>query len=152
VTATSANRPGRGGAFTLLEIIIALSLVAILVTASLPYMLDSFATAAADRAADALATKAQETRTLAMQSGSRQRLLLTSSGIKGVELPTGWRLQIRSLNDAKFHDPEKGRTWEFTSAGVCEPLTLRLVEEGRGGRSIETTFDALTAQPVHEEN
>jgi prepilin-type N-terminal cleavage/methylation domain-containing protein len=47
VTATSVNRSCRG--FTLLEIIIALSLVAILVTASLPYLLDSFATAAADR-------------------------------------------------------------------------------------------------------
>jgi len=150
VTATSANRLRQGGGgFTLLEIIIALSLVAILVTASLPYLLDSFAYAAGDRASDALATKAQETRTLAMQSGQRQRLFLTSSGIKGLELPTGWSLQIRGLNDAKFHAPEKGRTWEFTSSGVCEPLILRLTEEGHDGRSIETTFDALTAQPVH---
>lgn len=152
MTAISANRIPRRRGFTLLEIIIALSLVAILVTASMPYLLDSFASAAADRAFDALANKARETRTLAMQSGSRQRLSLTSAGIKGVELPTGWSLQIRGLNDAKFHAPEKGRTWDFTPAGLCEPLTLRIVEEGLGGRSIETTFDALTAQPIHEEN
>jgi prepilin-type N-terminal cleavage/methylation domain-containing protein len=153
VTATSANSPRHGGGgFTLLEIIIALSLVAILVTASLPYLLDSFAFAEGDRASEAIATKALETRSLAMQSGERQRLSLTPGGIRGMELPRGWNLQIRGLNDAKFHSPEKGRTWEFTAAGLCEPLSVRLVQEGRGGRIIETTFDALTAQPVHEED
>lgn len=153
MTATSANRHRHdGGGFTLLEIIIALTLVAILVTASLPYLLDSFAIAEGDRASDAIATKAQKTRSLAMQSGERQRLTLTPGGIKGMELPGGWTLQIRGLNDAKFHAPEKGRTWEFTVAGLCEPLSIRLIQEGRGGRIIETTFDALTAEPVHEEN
>jgi prepilin-type N-terminal cleavage/methylation domain-containing protein len=151
VTAISANR-ARGSGFTLLEIIIALSLVAILVTASLPYLIDSFAYSAGDRASDAVAKKAQETRSFAMQSGQRQKLYLTPAGIRGMELPKGWSLQIRSLNDARFHDPEKGRTWEFTSAGLCEPLTIRLVETGKVTRTIETTFDALTAQPVHEEN
>lgn len=151
---TSGNSRATGGAgFTLLEIIIALSLVAILVSAALPYLFDAFANGAGDRASEAIAAKAEETRSLAMQSGLRQRLLLTPSGIQGMPLPGGWSLQIRGLNDAKFHAPERGRTWEFTGEGVCEPLSLRLLEEGQGGgRTIETTFDALTAQPVHDEN
>ena len=154
--ATSENSPTtrrarKRGGFTLLEIIIALALVAILVSAALPYLFDAFANGAGDRASSSLAEKASETRSTAIESGTNQQLLLTPTGIGGSPLPNGWSLQIKGLNDNKFHPPERGRTWEFTRAGVCEPLTIRIVEEGRGGRFIETTFDALTALPIHDE-
>ena len=149
--AISADKGISGRGFTLLEIIIALALVAILVSAALPYLFDSFANAAGDRASDALAAKAQETRALAMESGTNQQLLLTASGIEGIPLPKGWILMIKGLNDERFHPPERGRVWEFTKAGVCEPLSIRVVAGGSGGRFIETSFDALTALPMHDD-
>ena len=152
MTETSVNNPvrrSRGGrAFTLLEIIIALSLVAILISSSLPYLFDSFAAAAGDRAADAITAKAQETRSKAMESGERQKIILTSGGIKGMPLPDGWTLQIKGLNDSKFHGPTRNQTWEFNAAGICEPISLRLSNKDR---AILLSFDALTAQPVHDD-
>jgi prepilin-type N-terminal cleavage/methylation domain-containing protein len=152
VTAISENNPSGGRrsvcAFTLLEIIIALSLVAILVSASLPYLFDSFAAAAGDRAADAITHRVQEIRSKAMESGERQKIILTSSGISMVTLPSGWTLQVKGLNDSKFHAPSRNQSWEFNAAGICEPLSLRLSNKDR---EILLSFDALTAQPTHDD-
>jgi len=156
VTAISANRQPIGsggkktttGAFTLLEIIIALTLVAILVSASLPYLFDSFAFSAGDHAADAITKKVQETRAKAMGSGERQRIILTSRGITDTSLPGGWILQVKGLNDSKFHAPARNQSWDFGPAGICEPISLRI---SSGDREIFLTFDALTAQPIHDD-
>jgi len=152
VTAISENNPSGGrrsvGAFTLLEIIIALSLVAILVSASLPYLFDSFAAAAGDRAADAITNRVQEIRSKAMESGERHKIILTSSGINEMTLPSGWTLEVKGLNDSKFHAPSRNQSWEFTAAGICEPLSLRLSNKDR---EILLSFDALTAQPTHDD-
>lgn len=149
MTGTSANNaaPARGG-FTLLEIIIALALVAILVAASVPYMLDAFSGAAGDRASEAIIEKVQETRREAMDQGEKKTLVLTSSGIQGSPLPEGWILEVKGLNDSKFHAPSKNQSWDFTKTGICEPLSLRL---SSGERRIEISFDALTAQPLHDD-
>ena len=148
VTATSGNNGGRMAGFTLLEIIIALVLVAILVSASLPYLFDSFAGAEGDRASEAIAKMARESRTLAMEKGERQRLVLTASGVRGLPLPEGWILEVKGLNDDRFHPPGRDQSWDFSTAGSCEPLALRL---SKGDRAIVMTFDALTAQPLHED-
>ena len=148
--AISGNSPCRDcGAFTLLEIIIALALVAILVSASLPYLFDSFASAEGDKAADAITEIAQETRRKALESGRRESLPLTAGKVGGVVLPSGWKLEVMTLNDAKFHLPSKGQVWNFSAAGICEPLSLRL---SGGERQITLRFDALTAQPLHDED
>jgi prepilin-type N-terminal cleavage/methylation domain-containing protein len=149
VRATSGNNPFRErGAFTLLEIIIALALVAILVSASLPYLFDSFASAEGDKAADAITQAAQETRKRALESAHRESLPLAAGKVGGVGLPPGWKLEVMTLNDAKFHPPSKGQSWNFSAAGICEPLSLRL---SGGDRTITLRFDALTAQPIHDE-
>jgi prepilin-type N-terminal cleavage/methylation domain-containing protein len=133
--------------FTLLEIIIALALIAILVTASLPYLFDSFANAAGDRAANAIVAAAQEARGKALDSGENQKLSLTAGGVAQVPLPPGWRLNVKGLNDSKFHLPLRNEVWNFSSAGICEPLQLRLSD---GTHQIDLAFDALTAQPLHD--
>lgn len=149
--ATSADRCPLERGFTLIEIIIALSLVAILVSAALPYLFDSFADGAGERASRSFAEKAMATRAAAVESGEGTNLPLSSRGTEDVPMPEGWTLLIRGLNDASFHAPERGRSWAFTRTGLCEPISVRIARTGQEGTFIETTFDALTAQPVHEE-
>jgi len=150
VRATSANKiPPATGGFTLLEIIIALTLVAILVTTSLPYLFDSFAASAGDRAMESITNQAQETRRQAIEKGESRRLKVTSGGLEGVALPAGWSLEMKGLNDSKFHPPLRDQVWEFSSEGICQPLMIRLIN---GDRQIITTYDALTAQPIHDED
>ncbi len=136
------------GGFTLLEIIIALTLVAILVGASLPYLYDSYATSAGERSMEDITSLAQETRRQAMKNGEMRFLKISSKGLGDREVPDGWVLEIKGLNDSKFHPPARDQRWEFSSAGICEPLSLRLTH---GDRQLVTTFDALTGQPIHDE-
>lgn len=145
---TSENRIAPYGGFTLLEIIIALALVAILVSASLPYLFDSFASSEGERAMKSIVAKARETRSDAMEKGEPRRLRVTSGGVEGVPLPRGWQLEVRGINDSRFHSPARNQIWEFNPAGICEPLALRI---SNGERQITETFDALTGQPVHEQ-
>ena len=136
------------GGFTLLEIIIALTLVAILVGASLPYLYDSYATSAGERSMEDITSLTQETRRQAMENGEMRFLKISSKGLGDRELPDGWVLEIKGLNDSKFHPPARDQRWEFSSAGICEPLSLRLTH---GDRQLVTSFDALTGQPIHDE-
>lgn len=145
---TSENRIAPDGGFTLLEIIIAVALVAILVSASLPYLFDSFASSQGERAMETIIAKARETRSDAMEKGATRRLRVTSEGLEGVALPGGWKLEVKGINDSRFHAPARSQVWEFNPAGICEPLTLRI---SNAERQVTETFDALTGQPVHDE-
>lgn len=148
VRVTSKNRIAPDGGFTLLEIIIALALVAILVSASLPYLFDSFASSEGERAMESIITKARETRSDAMEKGEPHRLRIVSGGLEGVPLSGGWKLEVRGINDSRFHEPTRNQIWEFNAAGICEPLSIRI---SNGDRQVTETFDALTGQPVHDE-
>lgn len=140
--------------FTLLEIIIALALIAILAAASLPYLLDSFAASAEERATQTIVNRAKEARLKAIETGQRQELELTAGGIAGTPLPEGWKLETQGLNDTRFHPPSRGETWSFNAAGICEPIRFRLsTGEGVGSRETILSFDPLTGQllPDHDD-
>ena len=145
---TSANRIHLKAGFTLLEIIIALALVAILISASLPYLFDSFASTEGERCMETIVAKARQTRAEAIEKGETRKLLITAAGVEGAPLSGGWKLEVRGINDAKFHEPLRNQVWKFNAAGICEPLTLRI---SHGDHQVIETFDALTGQPVHEE-
>jgi prepilin-type N-terminal cleavage/methylation domain-containing protein len=133
--------------FTLLEILIALTLVAILMGASLPYLYDSFAVSDGDRAAEAMASRVLDTRNEAMEKSEQRVLQITSNGITGVTLPPGWTLRIKGVNDARFRAPSRVESWEFSSVGICQPLDIRI---GNGEHDITLSFDALTGQLIHD--
>jgi prepilin-type N-terminal cleavage/methylation domain-containing protein len=141
-----ASITGRDG-FTLLEILIALALVAILMGAALPYLHDSFIASAGDRTAEEISALVLQTRNEAIARGESRRLLISSNGISGITLPGGWQLQLRGINDSRFHPPARDETWEFSSAGICQPLDLRISDREH---EITLSFDALTGQTVHD--
>jgi len=134
-------------AFTLLEILIALALVAILIAASLPYLYDAQGSSEADRASDAIVSRVQEIRKESMESGVAKELQLSSNGIVGLSLPSGWSLQLKGINDSGFHSPQRGETWTFSPEGICQPLELRI---SNGERTLTLSFDALTGQVLHD--
>ena len=146
------SRPCKGfqksfGGFTLLEILIALALVAILMGASLPYLYDSFAVSDGDRTASELTYRVLATRREAMEKNEQKVLKITSNGITGVTLPPGWSLQIKGINDSRFRGPSRTESWEFSTVGICQPLDIRI---GNGEHEITLSFDALTGQLVHD--
>jgi Tfp pilus assembly protein FimT len=129
------------------EIIIVIVIIAVLVAGAIPYMYDSIANSTGDRAADAIALKAQEVRSKAIESGEDKKISITTGGITDVTLPSGWHLEVKGLNDSKFHPPFRNQTWNFSSVGICEPLEFRLSDNDR---QINIAFDALTAQLLQD--
>lgn len=128
---------------------IALGLVAILTAAAIPYLYDSFASGEGDRLSSTITERVASARSIALQTGKDSRLALRTNSFAGAPLPPGWTLQVRGLNDSSFRDPERNRIWTINSAGICEPLTLRL--QG-GERQILLIFDPLTGQVLPDDH
>ncbi|OHE74806.1 MAG: hypothetical protein A3F67_06055 [Verrucomicrobia bacterium RIFCSPHIGHO2_12_FULL_41_10] len=133
--------------FTLLEVLIALALVAILMVAAAPYMSDALKMNKGDHVTEAIATLVEQTRAAALNTGDVKYIDFTDSQLLKL-LPDGWKLQIERMSDKKFRSPTSGEHWEFNSEGISEPLTLRI----QGPESpIVMKFDPITGQVIHEE-
>ena len=146
----SANRlASRLRGYTLFEILLALGIVAVLLGVTVPMIVSSYGESAIEEVARQLQNAATSAQSAAINSGEARRLVVTERGlvsgsasIQSAELPKGWKLQIQRLTESKFRKPEKGEYWEFNSAGICEPVSLRV---GKGGESLIVKFDPLTA-------
>jgi type II secretory pathway pseudopilin PulG len=147
-------RPHRTGAYTLLEVLLALGVVAVLLGISVPYLAESFGKSPAEEKADEIAQVVQAVRSGAMEQGEARRIALfgnalvpETDSLPPVRLAKGWQLEVRRMTESKFRKPEKHESWGFNSAGICEPLTLRIV----GGKDfLEMAFDPLTGLVVDE--
>jgi prepilin-type N-terminal cleavage/methylation domain-containing protein len=144
----SGDLRGTVRAFTLLEVMLALALVAVLAAAAAPLLTDALAGAPGDEAAAALQESVAALHEEAVQTGRAQVGRLTGGGLEpGRPLPAGWTLRVRRMADSRFRNPREGETWEFNNAGICEPLAV-LLSSGR--QSVEMRFDPLTGEAIHD--
>jgi len=147
-------RPNRRGAYTLLEVLLALGVVAVLLGIAVPYLAESFGKSPAEEKADELARAVQAVRSAATAQSEARKIALygnalvpDADSLPSVRLAKGWSLEVRRMTESKFRKPEKNENWGFNSAGICEPLTLRIVS---GRDSLEMAFDPLTGLVIEE--
>lgn len=153
---TTWARTRNSSAYTLLEILLAIGVVAILLGISVPLISGSLGPSPAEEASGLLTTTAQAARQAAIDAGETQRLVVLTNGLQPLntslptaKLPAGWSLRIQRITDAKLRVPAKREVWEFNAAGICEPITL-WIGDGRG-TSATLVFDPLTAEVLPDE-
>lgn len=143
---TETVRSPRG--FTLFEVLLALGIVAVLLGMMVPLIVNSFGESEAEGVSKSVEEAVRSARAEALETGEARRLgldergLVSSSG-SGVELPEGWKLQVRRFSETRFRRPERGEFWEINGAGICEPIALKLVGEEE---SVTMAFDPLTGE------
>ncbi len=145
---------GNKRAHTLLEILLALGVVAVLLGITIPYVADSFGKTQGEEIADGMAKAVQAVRGNALEKGEARNIAVLENGIRpeldsveAVRLPAGWKLEIRRMTESKFRKPAKQELWVFNGAGICEPVTFKI----RGPReSLELLFDPLTGLVIDE--
>jgi len=137
----------RSEAFTLLEIMIALALVAVLLTIAIPYMKDSFGQSQSDHISEAITTLVQETRAAAMKAHESRYLDFNDASFRQL-FPAGWKFQLERISDQKFHDPNSGERWEFNGEGICDSLSLKIQGPDQ---TLTLKFDPITGEITHDE-
>ena len=148
------GRPRSRGGYTLLEVLLALGVVAVLLGIAVPYIADSFGKTPGEETADAMAKAVQGVRNSALEKGEARQFAIFENGlqpeidsVKAAWLPAGWKLEIRRMTESKFRKPAKKEMWLFNGAGICEPVTFKL----RGPKeTIEILFDPLTGLVIDE--
>lgn len=134
----------RSRGFTLLEILIALALIAILMIAAAPYMADAWKNNQAEEITQSIKDLVIKTRSQAIVSGETRFISLANPNL----VPKGWTLAVERFTDQKFRPPLKDELWQFNSEGICDPLALRLI----GGKEpVIMKFDPITGQITQDE-
>ncbi len=141
-------------AYTLLEVLLALGVIAVLMGIAVPYLSQSFGKSPGEEVADEVAASVIAVRSSAMDESEARRIGILESGLApqgastpAIRLPKGWKLEVRRLAESKFRKPQKNEFWTFNSAGICEPLTLRITG---GNEVMELAFDPLTGLVLEE--
>lgn len=131
----------RHSAFTLIEILVVLSIITLLLGVSIISISGVKEEDRLRRAVSMIETTARENLLMAVKD---QRLVTMSLavGVFGSASDFGGKLEIRRVGERSFREPKLGETWEFNPTGICEPIEVRL--SGSGG-TVELAFDALTA-------
>jgi len=136
-----AKRGRLHSAFTLLEIIVAMSLCILIIGIATMSISGVRGEDKLRRAAAVIETKARQNLLQALNSQQTVRMEL-SAGAFGASEEFSGMLQVRRFGESTFRAPKRGEAWEFSPTGICEPIEVRL--SGTAGQ-IEIGFDPLTA-------
>ncbi len=134
-------------AFTLLEVLIALALVAVLLAIAAPYMRDALSQNQSDQISESVSTLVDQTRAAAMKAHESRYIDFHDASFRQL-FPAGWTFQLERIGDQKFHDPASAERWEFNTEGICEPISLRI--QG-AGQTLTLKFDPITGEVIHDE-
>lgn len=134
-------RHSRAAGFTLLEIIVAMSITLLIIGIATVSISGVRAEDKLRRAAAMIETTARQNMLQALNSQQTVRMEL-SAGAFGTSDEFSGLLQVRRYGEAAFRKPKRGEAWEFSPSGICEPIEVRI--SGPAGQ-IEIGFDPLTA-------
>lgn len=155
---TSSVRAATGAigsfrAYTLIEIMLVLTLIAIMFVGAAPLVSASMRERRLRSAAEDIEGMVRDQRSQALTTGERRVLRIESSGFydKGkkhklvLASQKGEVMSVR-LPGSDWSQPD-GQDWEFSSIGMVTPLSVRLKE---GPSWIEVDFDLLTGRVADE--
>ena len=151
--AAKSGQPGRRtGGYTLLEIALVVAIIVLLVGAVVPLSSGFVREQRLRESVRGLLVLAKTARTEAMTGGRTAEVVFGKGGFallrageeessESVRLPRGTRYQLLPFGADKPLRPD-GKRWIFQPTGLCEPLTVRIMEDEAW---IEVRFDPLTA-------
>lgn len=131
----------RAAGFTLLEIIVAMSLTVLIIGIAIPNVSGVIAEDKLRRAAAVIETTARQNMLQALNSQQTVRMEL-AAGAFGTSDEFAGMLWVRRFGESAFRKAKRGEVWEFSPSGICEPIEVRI--SGPAGQ-IEMGFDPLTA-------
>jgi prepilin-type N-terminal cleavage/methylation domain-containing protein len=140
------SRHSRAAGFTLLEIIVAMSLILLIIGIAVPSISGVRAEDKLRRAAAVIETTARQNLLQALNTQQTVRMEL-SAGAFGAGDEFNGMLLVRRYGESAFRKPKRGEAWEFSPSGICEPIEVRI--SGPAGQ-IEIGFDPLTACARHK--
>jgi type II secretory pathway pseudopilin PulG len=150
--AAKSGQPGRRtGGYTLLEIALVVTIIVLLVGAVVPLSSGFVREQRLRESVRGLLVLAKTARTEAMTTGRAAEVVFGKGGFalqrageeepsESVGLPRGTRYQLLPFGADKPLRPN-GQRWIFQPTGLCEPLTVRIMEDEAW---IEVRFDPLT--------
>ena len=151
--AAKSGQPGRRtGGYTLLEIALVVAIIVLLVGAVVPLSSGFVREQRLRESVRGLLVLAKTARTEAMTGGRTAEVVFGKGGFallrageeessESVRLPRGTRYQLLPFGADKPLRPD-GQRWIFQPTGLCEPLTVRIMEDEAW---IEVRLDPLTA-------
>lgn len=156
ITPRPAARTGWSGqrtrGYTLLEVSLVVAIIVLLVGAVVPLSSGFVREQRLRDSVRGLLVLAKTARTEAMTTGRAAEVVFGKGGYvlvrageeepsESVRLPRGTRYQLLPFGADKSLRPD-GQRWIFQPTGLCEPLTVRIMEDEAW---IEVRFDPLTA-------
>ena len=138
--------------YTLIEVALVIAIIVLLIGAVIPLSSGFVREQRLRDSALGLLVLAKTARTEAMTTGRTAEVIFSKGGFSmrraGEEeaaetevLPSGMRYQLLPFGADKPLRPD-GQRWIFQPTGLCEPLTVRIMEDEAW---IEVRFDPLTA-------